>query len=377
MTWRPGEDPPALAVQPWGLQFLRVAGDGTTRLSLQAEPQARLGAVALPVAKVAAPAAMAADHFAGITFDPPLPLELSTGEPLVLQGTTADSVDRIHMEFFPDDGGEPGEYFLLVDEGRFSRTIYFYHEEASSYSLHVYVERRRPTPFAGSFHPMQLTRGQGPIQVPTRYFNRVRLDRPLPTSVHTGRPHRISGEVSDPGATRMELVLYPLDGVEVSATRQTAVTLPIEAGRFDGELLFDGAPTGPYRLSMYLGPAGSLTYVGAVTHFEILPPATTAVEPAAAEPHAFALYPNYPNPFNSRTHLSFSLPEDQPSVELAVYDLLGQKLAVLAAGPRDWGLHFVAWDGRDDAGRPLASGSYVYRLRAGPHDGVGKLLLLR
>ena len=377
LTWRPGEDPPALAVRPWGLQFLRVAGDGTTRLSLQTEPQARLGAVALPVAKAADPDGLAADHFAGITFDPPLPLELSTGEPLVLQGTTADSVDRIHMEFFPDDGGEPGEYFLLVDEGRFSRTIYFYHEEASSYSLHVYVDRRQPTPFAGSFHPMQMTRGQGPIQVPTRYFNRVRLDRPLPTSVHAGQPLHISGEASDPGATRMELALYPLDGVEVSATRQTTVTLPIESGDFDGELLFDEAPTGPYRLSMYLGPAGNLTYVGAVTRFEIRPPATTAVEPAAAEPHAFALYPNYPNPFNSRTHLSFSLPEDQPQVELAVYDLLGQKLAVLAAGPRDSGLHSVAWDGRDDAGRPLASGSYVYRLRAGPHEGVGKLLLLR
>ncbi len=377
VTWRPGEDPPALAVQPWGLQFLRVAGDGTAGLSLQTEPQARLGAVVLPVAKATDPDGMAADHFAGITFDPPLPLELSTGEPLVLQGTTADSVDRIHMEFYPDDGGEPGEYFLLVDEGRFSRTIYFYHEEASSYSLHVYVDKRQPTPFAGSFHPMQLTRGQGPIQVPTRYFNRVRLDRPLPTSLHAAQPLHISGEVSDPGASRMELVLYPLEGGEVSATRQAAVTLPIESGRFDGELLFAEAPTGPYRLSMYLGPAGSLTYVGAVTHFEIRPPATTAVEPAAAEPHAFALYPNYPNPFNSRTHLSFTLPEDQPSVELAVYDLLGQKLAVLAAGPRDSGLHSVEWDGRDDAGRPLASGSYVYRLRAGPHEGVGKLLLLR
>ncbi len=375
LTWRPGEDPPALAVQPWGLQFLRVAGDATTRLSLQAEPQARLGAVALPVAKVAAPAAMAADHFAGITFDPPLPLELSTGAPLVLQGTTADSVARIHMEFFPDDGGEPGEYFLLVDEGRFSRTIYFYHEEASSYSLHVYVDRRQPTPFAGSFHPMQMTRGQGPIQVPTRYFNRVRLDRPLPTSVRAGQPLHFSGEVTEPGATRMELVLYPLDGVEVSATRQTAVTLPIESGRFDGELLFDEAPTGPYRLSMYLGPAGSLTYVGAVTLFEILPVATSL--DLEAEPHAFALHPNYPNPFNSRTHLSFSLPEDQPQVELAVYDLLGQKLAVLAAGPRDAGLHSVAWDGRDDAGRPMASGTYLYRLRAGPYEGVGKLLLLR
>ena len=88
---------------------------------------------------------------------------------------------------------------------------------------------------------------------------------------------------------------------------------------------------------MNLGPAGDLTYVGAVPVFEILPPPPTAVDLTAAEPHAFALYPNYPNPFNSRTHLSFSLPEDQPHVELAVYDLLGQKLAVLATGPAGLG----------------------------------------
>ena len=73
----------------------------------------------------------------------------------------------------------------------------------------------------------------------------------------------------------------------------------------------------------------------------------------------------------------FSLPEDQPHVELAVYDLLGQKLAVLVAEALDSGFHSVEWDGRDDAGRPLASGPYLYRLRAGPYEGVGKLLLLR
>ena len=97
------------------------------------------------------------------------------------------------MEFFPEDGGVPGEFFLLVDEGRFSRTIYFHHEEAATFSLNVYVERRQPTPFAGRFHPIRLTRGQGPLQVPASYFNRVRLDRPLPTSVHAGQPLHISG----------------------------------------------------------------------------------------------------------------------------------------------------------------------------------------
>ncbi len=376
VTWRWGEEPPGLGVRPWGLQFLRVTGDGRGTLSLQTEPRARLGAVPLRVPRSAPDASMAADHFAGITLDSTPLLELATGEPLLFEGTTADTVETIHLEFVPEEGGEPQTFFLLVDEGRFARTVFFRHDEAGSYSLNVYVVERRPTPFVGGFHSLRVTRGEGPVLAPTRYFNRVRLDRPLPVSVHAGQPLRVSGEVSDPGATVLELELYPLDADdERGATPDTTLTLPVKAGRFDGLVSF-AVPRGRYWLAMNLGPPGDLTYVGAVPVFEILPPAPTSVEPTA-EPHAFALHPNYPNPFNSRTHLSFSLPEDQPHVELAVYDLLGQKLAVLAAGPRDSGLHSVAWDGRDDAGRPMASGTYLYRLRAGPYEGVGKLLLLR
>ena len=376
VAWRLGEEPPGLGVRPWGLQFLHVTGDGRGTLRLQTEARARLGAVPLAVAKAAAAASMAADHFAGITFDSTPPLELTTGEPLLFEGTTADSVEQIHLEFVPEEGGEAQTFFMLVDGGRFERTIYFFHEEAGTYTLNVYVPDRRPTPFLGTFRSLRAARGEGPVQVPTRYFNRVRLDRPLPTFVHVDRPLRIGGEVSDAEATLIEFSLRPLDAEgEVKPGVEITRSLAVEAGRFRGEVRFDEVPTGLYRLSVNLGPAGDLTYVGAVTSFEILP-MVTSLELAAGPP-AFALHPNYPNPFNSRTHLSFSLPEDQPSVELAVYDLLGQKLAVLVSGARESGFHSVEWDGRDDEGRLLASGSYLYRLRAGPYEGVGKLLLLR
>ena len=376
VTWRWGEEPPGLGIRPWGLQFLRVTGGGSGTLRLKTEANARLGAVPLRVAKSAAAAAMPPDHYAGITFDSPPRVELATGEALLFEGTTADTVETIHLEFVPEEGGEAQTFFMLVDEGRFTRTVFFRHDEAAIYSLNVYVVKRRPTPFVGSFRSVRVTRGQGPVQAPTRYFNRVRLDHPMPTAVHAGQPLRVSGEVFDPEATLMEFELYPLDEEdERGATADTTMTLPVRAGRFDGRLRFS-VPGGRYWLAMNLGPAGELTYVGAVPSFEVLPPVPTALEPATTLP-AFALHPNYPNPFNSRTVLSYSLPEDQPHVELAVYDLLGQKLAVLVSGPRDSGLHSLEWDGRDDAGRPLASGSYLYRLRAGPYQGVGKLLLLR
>lgn len=378
VTYRPGEEPPALAIRPRGVQFLRVEGSEAAALSLQTGPETGLGAVVLPVAKAAAAAPMAADHFTGITLDPPLPLQLATGETLLFQGTTADSVEVINLEFVPEDGGKAQRFFLLVAEGRFLRTVFFQHDEASTYSLNVYVGGRQPTPFVGRFFPVRLVQGQGPLLVPTRYFNRVRLDRPLPTSAAANLPFPVGGEVDDGEATLMEFSLFP-QGEDGERSRRAEITqnLPVEAGRFDGELHFDEARLGTYWLSLEVGQPGAMTYVGAVVNFEVLEPVTAVLEEGETGPRAFVLYPNYPNPFNRGTVLSFSLPEARPEVELTVYDLLGQKLAVLVEGSRGSGFHSVAWDGRDDSGRPLASGSYLYRLRAGPYRAVGKLMLLR
>ena len=378
VTYRLGEDPPGLAIRPRGVQFLRLEGSQAAALSLQTEPQAGLGAVVLPVAKAEAAASMAADHFTGITLDPPPPLELATGEALLFQGTTADSVEQINLEFLPEDGGDAKRFFLLVREGRFLRTVFFRHDEASTYSLNVYVDERQPTPFVGRFFPIRLTRGQGSLLAPTRYFNRVRLDKPMPTSVPANLPFRVSGEVDDAEVSLMEFSLFPQDeDGQRSRRAENTRSLPVEAGRFDGELHLDEVPLGTYWLSLEVGRPGDLTYVGAVTNFEVLEPVTAVLEEGETGPQAFVLYPNYPNPFNSGTVLSFSLPEARPEVELTVYDLLGQKLAVLVRGPRGSGFHSVEWDGRDESGRPLASGSYLYRLQAGPHRAVGKLMLLR
>lgn len=93
-------------------------------------------------------------------------------------------------------------------------------------------------------------------------------------------------------------------------------------------------------------------------------------------PQSFVLEQNIPNPFNSGTLIHFSLPIDA-EVELAVYNLAGQKVVTLAAGERPAGIYSVHWDGRDDADRELASGLYLYRLQAGEKVERRKLLLLR
>ena len=92
---------------------------------------------------------------------------------------------------------------------------------------------------------------------------------------------------------------------------------------------------------------------------------------------AFRLLPNRPNPFNPRTEIRFELARaGAPNV--AVFDLRGHKVReLLADQPLTAGAHALVWDGRDDAGRDVASGLYVCRVEA---DGLRlerKMTLLR
>jgi hypothetical protein len=91
---------------------------------------------------------------------------------------------------------------------------------------------------------------------------------------------------------------------------------------------------------------------------------------------AFALEQSYPNPFNSGTVIRFALPEAQ-EVELAVYNLAGQKVVTLVEGVRQVGTYAVNWDARDSAGRALASGVYLYELWVGDRVETRKLALVR
>ena len=109
------------------------------------------------------------------------------------------------------------------------------------------------------------------------------------------------------------------------------------------------------------------------------PPATAVLEDhSSVLPQALSLHQNYPNPFNSGTVIRFSLPQNEV-VQLAVYNMAGQQVAKLVDGTRAAGAYAIHWDGRDDAGRDLASGIYLYRLQVGDQlqGAARKLLLLR
>jgi hypothetical protein len=106
---------------------------------------------------------------------------------------------------------------------------------------------------------------------------------------------------------------------------------------------------------------------------------TTAVaeERTTTLPVTPILSPAYPNPFNASTLIPVSLPDDVQQVSLVIYDLLGQPVKRLIDGPLRAGAHLIRWDGTDDRGAALSSGVYIYRLRAGDQEAVGRVVLAR
>ena len=90
----------------------------------------------------------------------------------------------------------------------------------------------------------------------------------------------------------------------------------------------------------------------------------------------FALYPNYPNPFNPETRIRFQLAENS-HVRLMIYDVLGRKVRTLVSDRMTAGHHVLNWNGLNDAGADVASGMYVYRIKAGDFIAHRKMLLVR
>ncbi|MCB0312439.1 MAG: hypothetical protein KDH84_04100, partial [Calditrichaeota bacterium] len=66
---------------------------------------------------------------------------------------------------------------------------------------------------------------------------------------------------------------------------------------------------------------------------------------------------NYPNPFNPETNFGIRI-ADFGMVTLAVYDLQGRLVRTLLNAPRAAGAYEINWDGRNDAGQQLSSGTY-------------------
>ena len=93
-------------------------------------------------------------------------------------------------------------------------------------------------------------------------------------------------------------------------------------------------------------------------------------------PNIFALHNNYPNPFNPVTNITYDIPE-VTQVTLDIYNISGQKVSTLAQGQHEPGRYRIQWNATNNYGKPLSSGMYIYRIRAGNFVSVKKLILMK
>lgn len=163
---------------------------------------------------------------------------------------------------------------------------------------------------------------------------------------------------------------YVLD-INVAGTEVTAAS-------FTADLSMLGGGTALVLASGFIdpavnqdGPGFALIAVladGTVATFE---PFTSIEDPAIEAPLSFELNQNYPNPFNPTTNISYTLPESG-NVTLEVFNVQGQRVAVLVNGTQNAGSHTVTFDANK-----LASGVYLYRLQSGSFSQVQKMMLVK
>jgi len=103
---------------------------------------------------------------------------------------------------------------------------------------------------------------------------------------------------------------------------------------------------------------------------------TTSVGYDVKTPATWSLEQNYPNPFNPETEIRYSTLK-AGEISLSVYNILGQRIASLVSTAMEPGTHTARWNGRDDAGRVMPSGVYIYKLEGPGFVQARRMVLMK
>ncbi|MCB0284222.1 MAG: T9SS type A sorting domain-containing protein [Calditrichaeota bacterium] len=97
-------------------------------------------------------------------------------------------------------------------------------------------------------------------------------------------------------------------------------------------------------------------------------------------PDKFALYPNFPNPFNPSTSIRFDIPamsQESLDITLTIFNTMGQKVTTLFDGKVTAGSYSLVWNGLDDNGAILPSGVYIYNIKSDLFTASNRMLLIK
>jgi hypothetical protein len=193
--------------------------------------------------------------------------------------------------------------------------------------------------------------------------------------LHSGKTDTLTFEIGGTGSNFLNTVF------DDSAGQSISTATPPYSGSFRpyGNLArFNGLdPEGDWELQIYNrgnDSTGVLDAWGLELQFEL--PTGIDEKPEKQIPTVFSLAQNYPNPFNPTTTILYDLPT-ATRVKLIVYNVVGQKVRALINERQAAGQHKVIWDGRDQHGRQVSSGVYIYRIQAGAHVQSRKMLLVQ
>ena len=105
------------------------------------------------------------------------------------------------------------------------------------------------------------------------------------------------------------------------------------------------------------------------------------IVPPKELPKAFALFQNFPNPFNPETWIPYQLAE-ATFVDIRIYDSQGRLVRQIPLGKKDAGYYTTKetaahWDGRDNLGQVVASDVYFYQLKAGDFMKMRKMVIVK
>jgi|GEM_PF-4968024 len=184
---------------------------------------------------------------------------------------------------------------------------------------------------------------------------------------------------------RYDAEAWAFEGAEGDGTGPLFVARPDGAGGVQvagaaaGGTLDTGRPVAEIRLRRLRGGGPGVIVADAMVlnaEGQALALNQSDVAESFATGERYGLGQNYPNPFNPETQIVYSLPE-AGRVRLTVYNALGQEVRTLVDEARGPGRHAIRWDGRDEAGREVSSGVYLYRMEVGGFSQVHKMILLK
>jgi len=187
--------------------------------------------------------------------------------------------------------------------------------------------------------------------------------------------------VGDPWTVAITPIFHNTMGNNAGWGEFWASDIPLKfpnAASFDWTQFYVDVPVqeGAVAISVRLHPLGRFQGTVYMDQLEIKKNGVTDVPNGTETPTNYSLSQNYPNPFNPSTIINYSLPTNS-LVRLVIYDLLGREVKTLINSEKNSGTYQVQWNGDNNFGSKVSSGTYIYMIRSGDFNQARKLILLK